>query len=50
MNFSYFNKMTSFTNMVTNIKNNKNPKFGLKWPERLVPLLLQLRCNKNHKT
>ena len=48
-NFSYFNKMTSFTNTVTNIKNHKNHKFDTKWPERLVLLLLQIKCNENHK-
>ena len=40
MDFSYFNKITSFTNTVTNIKNYKNYEFGLKWPEHLVLLLL----------
>ena len=49
MDFSYFNKMPSFTNTVTKIENHKNHKFGLKWPERLVLLLLQLICNKNYK-
>ena len=34
--FSYFNKMKSFTNIVTNIKNHKNYKFSIKWHERLV--------------
>ena len=42
-------KLSGFTNMVTNIKNHENHKFDLKWPERLVPLILQLICNKNHK-
>ena len=41
--------MTSFTDMVTNIKNHKNHKFGLKWPECLVLLLLQLICIKKYK-
>ena len=31
-NFSLINKLSSFTNMVTNIKNHK---FNLKWPECL---------------
>ena len=48
-NFSYFNKMTSFTNTVTNIKNHKNHKFTIKWPEHLFLLLLQIKCNENHK-
>ena len=48
-NFSLINKLLSFTNIMTNVKNHKNSKFGLKWPERLVLLLLQLICNKNHK-
>ena len=35
MNFSYFNKMTSFTNIMTNVKNYKNSKFTKKRPECL---------------
>ena len=31
MNFSPINKLSSFTNMVTSIKNYKNHKFDLKW-------------------
>ena len=49
MNFSLINKLSSFTNIMTNIENHKNHKFSLKWPEHLVLLLLQLICNKNHK-
>ena len=49
MNFSYNNKITSFTNTVTNIKNHKNHKFDTKWSECLVLLLLQIKCNENHK-
>ena len=35
MNFSLINKLSSFTNIMTNVKNYKNQKFSLKWPERL---------------
>ena len=35
MNFSLINKLSSFTNTVTNVKNCKNQKFSLKWPEHL---------------
>ena len=41
--------MTSFTNTVINIENHKNHKFDTKWPERLVLLLLQIKCNENYK-
>ena len=34
-NFSDINKLSSFTYMVTNIKNYKYHKFGLKLPEHL---------------
>ena len=40
MNFSPINKLSSFTNMVTNIKNYKNHKFDLKWPEHLQALII----------
>ena len=30
MNFSYINKITSFTNIMTNVKNHKNSKFDKK--------------------
>ena len=49
MDFSHMNKLSSFTNMVTNVKNHENHKFGLKWPECLVPLILQLICINNQK-
>ena len=35
MNFSYFNKMTGFTNIMTNVGNHKNSKFDLKRPKCL---------------
>ena len=34
-NFSLINKLSSFTNIMTNVKNYKDQKFSLKWPERL---------------
>ena len=34
-NFSLINKLSSFTNTMTNVKNCKNQKFSLKWPEHL---------------
>ena len=33
MNFSLINKLSSFTNIMTNVENYKNQKFSLKWPE-----------------
>ena len=35
MNFSLINKLSSFTNTMTNVENYKNQKFSLKWPECL---------------
>ena len=35
MNFSLINKLSSFTNIMTNVENYKNQKFSLKWPEHL---------------
>ena len=46
MNFSYFNKMTSFTNIVTKVGNHKSMKFEQNRPEHLWPLYLWIKCNK----
>ena len=46
MNFSYLNKMTSFTNIITNVGNHKNSKFTKNKPEHLWPLYLLVKCNK----
>ena len=35
MNLSYFYKLSSFTNINTNMKNDKNAKFTKNRPERL---------------
>ena len=35
MNFSSINKLSSFTNTMTNVENYKNQNFSLKWPEHL---------------
>ena len=43
MNFSYINKITSFTNIMINVKNHKNSKFDEKRPECLWLLLLQFK-------
>ena len=34
-NFSPINKLSSFTNIMTNVENYKNQKFSFKWPEHL---------------
>ena len=34
-NFSPIKKLSSFTNIMTNVENYKNHKFSLKWPEHL---------------
>ena len=46
MNFSYFNKMTSFTNVITNVGKHKNSEFTKNKPEYLWPLYLWIKCNK----
>ena len=46
MNFSYFNKMTSFTDTNINIGNHKNSKFTKNRPECLWLLYLWIKCNK----
>ena len=35
MNFSLINKLSSFTNTMTDVENYKNQKFSFKWPECL---------------
>ena len=51
MNFSYFNKMTSFTNTNINIGNHKNSKFTKNRPEYLWPCIYGLnainKCDLN---
>ena len=49
MNFSYINKITSFTNIMNKVGNHKSSKFEQNEPERLWPLLLWIKCNKNNK-
>ena len=34
-NFSPIKKLSSFTKVMTKVKNIKNPKFSLKWPKHL---------------
>ena len=46
MNFSYFNKMTSLTNIITKVGNHKSMKFEQNKPEHLWPLYLWIKCNK----
>ena len=46
MNFSYFNEMTGFTNIMTNVRNHKNSKFTKNRPERLWPFKLWINYNK----
>ena len=40
MNFSYFNKMTSFTNIMTNVGNHKSRDFFKNKPKHLWPLII----------
>ena len=35
MNFSYINKMTSFTSIITKVRNHKSKKFEQNEPEHL---------------
>ena len=41
-----FNKMTGFTNIMTNVGKHKSKKFVQNKPERLWPLYLWIKLNK----
>ena len=45
-NFGYINKMTSFTNIMTNVGNHKSRDFVKNKPKHLWPLLIWIKYNK----